>query len=476
MKKTVGILLFVLALLGIGSIAAAASSIMWTSTNVKPVITLRYTDTLGRNVLNTFTLPGYFEMVQDKNFNLYIRVLALNSDSSRVIAAQALGMGIPQAGGSTNAVLCGEEQLQPYTLTFSPTLTMTAVDALIMDGTYVVDTSFRCSGTITMTAAGTLDVAGGSPTPARMTATFHLPAMPAQAALSGFSVIGRDFVPPPASPTPPTVTNISGNVAFGTTTTISLTKNAHSFQTDQTLNAFTDSNPVNGHISPVSNGKVTYSPNSGFEGSDIFTFHVTDSAGLNSPTQQVLLTVGGTPDTTPVLLTVAKNSIVPTPINFSSLNLGSSFVQSVTPGLGSITNTSGSHAFSYTPPAGFTGFDTLTYTLANNTTSWTATGEVDVEVCPIAVNYFQILGNNNSVQVNVLAKDIPFNANDTSVTLPLSKPLYGTLSVSGGTIIYTLPIGGIPSGVSEDNFTYTITETINGVNQTSTGVVTIILQ
>ena len=111
MKKTVGILLFVLALLGIGSMAAA--SMVWTSTNVKPVITLRYKDANGSNILNTFTLPGYFEMDQDNNRNLYIRLLALNSDSSKEIAAQAIGMGIPQTGGSINAVLCREEQLTP---------------------------------------------------------------------------------------------------------------------------------------------------------------------------------------------------------------------------------------------------------------------------------------------------------------------------------------------------------------------------
>ena len=468
MKKTVGILLFVLVFLGIGSMAAA--SMMWTSTNVKPVITLRYKDSSNRNITRTFTLSGYFEMDQDNNRNLFIRLLALNNDRSMVIAAQAIGMGIPQAGGVINAVLCREEQLDPPTLNLGTGLTMTAAEALIMDGAYSVDVSNRCSGNVTLTAVGTLD-AFGSSTPARMTAAFHLPVMPAQVALSNFSTITRDMVPPPASPTPPTATDISANMAFGTTTSINLLKGAQSFQTNGALTAFTDSNPPNGHISSVTNGKVIYSPNSGFEGNDIFTFHVTDSNLLSSAVHQVSISVGGEPDTTPVLLKVVKNSTAGTKINFSLLNLGSNFVKSVSPGLGTITP-SGSD-FSYTPPRGFTGFDTLTYTLANNTTDWTATGEVDVEVCPIAINYFlPLIGN--SAQVNVLTNDIPFNTNDLTVTsASVSQPQYGTItSVSGGVITYLNT--SIPSGVTEDHFLYTVTE--SGTGQTSTGVVTILLQ
>ncbi len=111
-------------------------------------------------------------------------------------------------------------------------------------------------------------------------------------------------------------------------------------------------------------------------------------------------------------------------------------------------------------------------TTANNTVF--ATGEVDVEVCPIAVNYFQQLIGNSAV-VNVLANDIPFNTGDTLTVTRFSTPLYGTVTQSGtngGTLTYLNT--SIPAGVTEDTFTYTITE--SGTGQTSTGVVTILLQ
>jgi hypothetical protein len=470
MKKTAGILLFALAFLGIGSIAAA--SVMWTSTNVKPVITLMYKDSSNRNIRRTVTLSGYFEMDQDNNRNIYIRLLALNNDRSMVIAAQAIGMGIPQAGGGINAVLCREEQLDPPTLNLGTGLTMTVAEALLMGGTYRVDGSNKCSGNITLTAVGTLD-AFGSSTPARMTAAFHLPVMPAQVALSNFSTITRDMVPPPASQTPPTAKDISASMAFGTTTSINLLKGAQSFQADGTLTAFTDSAPPNGHISSVTNGKVTYSSNAGFEGNDIFTYHVTDSNFLTSAVQQVSISVGGKPSATPLVLKVDKNSTgtaSPTLIDFSSLNLGANvYVSNVTGNTnGTITQT-GSKWY-YTPNTGFTGFDTLTYTLAttaNNTVF--VTGEVDVEVCPIAVNYFQPLSG-NSAQVNVLTNDIKLNASDTMSVTRLSTPLYGTVTQSGGVITY---LNTISTTATEDTFTYTVTE--SGINQTSTGVVTILL-
>ena len=65
---------------------------------------------------------------------------------------------------------------------------------------------------------------------------------------------------------------------------------------------------------------------------------------------------------------------------------------------------------------------------------------MDVQVCPIAVNYFQALNGTSSAQVNVLTNDIQFNTSDTlTVTSYLPTPQYGTANrSSGGIITYTL--------------------------------------
>ena len=93
----------------------------------------------------------------------------------------------------------------------------------------------------------------------------------------------------------------------------------------------------------------------------------------------------------------------------------------------------------------------------------------------MAVNDFQALIGNSVSTVNVLTNDIKFNTGDTlTVTSTSQPPLYGTARIaSGGIITYTLN-SVIPTGVTEDTFTYTITE--SPIGQTSTGVVTILFQ
>ena len=322
-------------------------------------------------------------------------------------------------------------------------------------------------------------MADSTTTPARMTATFASGPMPANT-LAGYSTISRPFTPPPPQPFPPTAANQTASIAFGATAKINLLNGAKSFQTIPGLTPAIVSPPANGTLSSIdSKGNVVYTPNSNFSGTDVFSFTVTDTAPLTSLPQLVTVTVTGGPAAKTLILKVDKNptgTASPTPIDFSSLNLGTNIVKSVTGATNGTVTQTGSN-WSYTPNKGFTGFDTLTYTLAANASSPAfATGEVDVQVCPIAVNYFQQLIGNSAV-VNVLANDIPFNTNDTlTVTLhPTQPPLYGTaqLGTTAGTIVYTLT-GAIPAGVPEDTFTYTITETNTG--QTSTGVVTILLQ
>jgi hypothetical protein len=479
MQRTKVIILSVLALLSFASLAAA-STMVWTSTSVKPTVLLRYQDPFtGKNIVQSFRGSGanFLIMNQDLNRDLYMTLSARNNSGLNVMA-EAIGMGILLPSGASTAVLSWQDSLDPLVFEFPSGITMTAQSAIIK-GRYKFNASNSASGNFTLDAAGTLDYYGVS-TPARLTATFASGPMTTNI-LAGYSTISRGFTPPIRPVIPPTATPKTVSTPFGSAVSVNLLASAQSFQTNQALAATIVSQPSNGTLSQIVNGVVTYTPHSNFAGTDVFSFDVTDVAGNSSAVQLVTVTVAAGPSATPLLLKVNKNSTGTaslTLIDFSSLNLGANVYVSNVTGTTNGTITQTGSKWYYTPNKGFTGFDTLTYTLAttaNNTVF--ATGEVDVEVCPIAVNYFQPLSG-NSAQVNVLTNDIPFNTNDTlTVTVyPTQPPRYGTLAQSGtggGTITYTLS-GAIPAGVTEDHFLYTITESNTG--QTSTGVVTILLQ
>ena len=478
MKRTKVVILSVLALLGIASLAAAATTTLWTSTSVKPVITLRYFDPIMNKTI-VQSLPGtganFLILNEDANRDLFMILRASNTSGTMNVMAEAIGMGMLLPTGANTAVLSWQDSLDPLVFDL-PIGSMTA-QASIIKGNFILSGSRTATGTFTLDVAGTLTLPDSTTTPARLTATFSSGPMPANT-LAGYSTISRGFKPFSTIQLAPTAADQTASIAFGATATINLLKGAKSFQTIPGLTATIVSQPSNGAHLSVNNGIVVYTPNPGFAGTDVFTFKVTDVAGNSSAVQTVTAIVAAGPAATTLVQKVEKNSTgtaAATPISFSPLKLPSSvFVQNITGAAnGTITQT-GSN-FSYTPNKGFTGFDTLTYTLAttaNNTVF--ATGEVEVEVCPIAVNYFQQLIGNSAV-VNVLANDIPFNTSDTLTVTRFSTPLYGTVAQSGtngGTLTYLNT--SIPAGVTEDTFTYTVTE--SGTGQTSTGVVTILLQ
>jgi large repetitive protein len=472
--RTKIITLSVLALLGFASLAAAATTI-FTSTSVKPVVTLRYFDNItNKNVVQSIPATGanFLILNQDADRDLFMMLRASNSDGSMNVMAEAIGMGILLSSGANTAVLSWQESLDPLIFDLPNGMSMTAQSSIIK-GSFK-QTSNTASGNFILDAAGTLTLTNGTPVPARLTATFSSGTMPANT-LAGYSTISRGFKPITTIQLAPIAANQTASIAFGATATINLLNGAKSFQTIPGLTATIVSPPPNGILTGQNNGVVVYTPNSNFAGRDVFSFKVTDSAGLSSAVQLVTVTVAAGPVAKTLVLKVEKNSTgtaAATPIDFSSLNLGNIIVKSVTGAANGTVTQTGSN-FSYTPNKGFTGFDTLTYTLAANASSAAfATGEVDVEVCPIAVNYFPGL-TGNSATVDVLANDIPFNTNDTLTVTSFSQPLYGTVTQLNGTFTYTLA-GAIPPGVPEDHFLYTITESNTG--QTSTGVVTVILQ
>ena len=107
----------------------------------------------------------------------------------------------------------------------------------------------------------------------------------------------------------PSATNDSASAAYETAAVISVLSN-DSDPEGGALNVEIRSNPSNGTAIANANGTVTYTPASGFSGSDSFTYRVSDPQGLNSANATVSVNVGAPPNSVPVAATDGATIVV----------------------------------------------------------------------------------------------------------------------------------------------------------------------
>ena len=205
--------------------------------------------------------------------------------------------------------------------------------------------------------------------------------------------------------------------------------------------------PANGSVSVVG-GKIVYTPNNGFNGTDSFTYEVTDPQG-NKTTASVTVTVNGkidatndkisTNENTPVTIDVLSNDdadaaltgVVSQPANGSVSVVGSKIV--------------------YTPNTGFSGTDSFTYEVVDpQGNKTTATVTVTVQGVINATDDYENTDENTPVKINVLSND----DSDATLTGQLSQPSNGSAQIVGNQIVYT-PNNGF-TGL--DSFSYEVTD------------------
>jgi uncharacterized protein YjdB len=238
--------------------------------------------------------------------------------------------------------------------------------------------------------------------------------------------------------------------------------------------------PANGTLSGLnaSSGDVTYTPDADYNGSDSFTFSVTDTAGATG-TATVSLTIaavndapsaaddtGSTTEETPVTIDVLAND---SDVEGDTLSVAID----TQPTNGAVV-VNGDETITYTPNADFAGEDRFTYTASDATDSDTATVRISVSPvndAPVASDDSATTDEDQSVTVNVLANDSDVDG-DTLSVVATTAPADGTVSDNGdGTIRYRSNADFNGS----DSFTYdvsdgtvsvtaTVTITINPVN------------
>jgi VCBS repeat-containing protein len=245
------------------------------------------------------------------------------------------------------------------------------------------------------------------------------------------------------------------------------------------LIATIDSFPLNGTLSQNPDGSYTYTPNSGFIGSDSFTYHASDGTN-NSNEATVTITVYGPPqamdDSFSTVqnqqLTVAAPGLIGDVVYNGNQNLSVSLASQ--PANGSVSlNADGS--FNYTPNAGFVGSDSFTYVATDGTfTSNVATVSISVQnETPSASNQFYSAWAGQTLSVSASSglltnASSPTNAPLTAVVA--SQPSSGSLSVNAdGSFTYT-PAAGFTGMVT---FTYYVTD---GTNNSNIATVTLDIQ
>ena len=235
-----------------------------------------------------------------------------------------------------------------------------------------------------------------------------------------------------------------------------------------TLTVTSTSTPAHGTVVINAGGTVTYTPASGYAGTDSFTYTITNTAGLTA-TATVNITVTAvaptavndtatTPMNTPVTVSVLTNDTAGT----GTLTV----TTTSTPAHGTVV-INGDGTVTYTPTSGYAGPDSFTYTI-KNAANLTATATVNITVtvvAPTAVNDTATTPVNTPVTVSVLTNDTA--GTGTLAVTATSTPAHGTVVINGdGTVTYT-PASGY---VGPDSFTYTVK---NSANLTTTGTVSI---
>ncbi|WP_157897860.1 Ig-like domain-containing protein [Mycolicibacterium rutilum] len=232
--------------------------------------------------------------------------------------------------------------------------------------------------------------------------------------------------------------------------------------------------PDNGTLTLNSDGTFTYTPNTGYNGTDSFTYTASDGS-LSSGEATVTITIRPV-NHAPVAVndafttdedTAATGNVL---LNDTDSDGDPRTAQLVSGPANGILTLNADGTFTYTPNANFHGTDSFTYKASDTfATSNTATVTITVNPVndlPVAGGDSYTIGEDTVLTGNVRTNDTDADGDPLTVEL-LSNPASGTLTLSeDGSFTYTptRDFHGI------DSFTYTVSD---GKGGTAVGTVSI---
>jgi hypothetical protein len=241
---------------------------------------------------------------------------------------------------------------------------------------------------------------------------------------------------------------------------------------DDDLLTVTSTQGANGSVVINGDDTVTYTPEADFNGTDSFTYTVSD--GEDNDTATVTVTVGAANDA-PVAADDSASTTEDNPISVAVLvndtdpENDTLEVSAVTQGTNGAVQHTRSGTAIYTPAANFHGTDSFTYT-ASDGNGGTDTAMVTVTIssindAPVANDDPASVAEDGSVTVAVLANDTDAD-NDTLTVTAVTQGTHGTVTLNPVTYTPAANYNG------PDTFTYTISDG-NGGTDTATVNVTV---
>jgi VCBS repeat-containing protein len=264
----------------------------------------------------------------------------------------------------------------------------------------------------------------------------------------------------------PTAAADSYSTGFNTPLTISAA-GVLSNDTDpqsKSLTAVVATQPAHGSLTLAADGSFTYTPTSGFAGSDNFTYTATNGT-QTSDAATVTITVAAAPGPTAIAHSYSINQNTTLNIDSSSgvltgasdpqgVSLTAAVAASTTHGTLSLASDG---SFVYTPTTDFTGSDSFTYTVTNGTTT---SQPASVTITVVASNVPTVNSDNYAVTqdttLTIAAPGVLTNDTDplggTLTAAAVAQPTHGSLTLNAdGSFSYT-PTAGY---TGSDSFTYT---------------------
>jgi len=230
--------------------------------------------------------------------------------------------------------------------------------------------------------------------------------------------------------------------------------------------------PANGTV--VNNGtSLTYTPNSGYIGTDVFEYTIDDGNGdqATATVSIVVLNNAPTANDDSAIAIGSQATVIDVLSNDNDSDGNNLSIESVTqPQYGSVSiNADGT--LTYQANDGYVGEDSFSYTMSDEDGAQSsATVNVTVEsdnIAPVAVDDMYAVAINSTLDFNPLENDSDPDGDAISIESVDTSGLNGTLTVNAdGTMSYQAPM--FYSG--NDIFTYTITD---GNGETSMATVTL---
>ncbi|MBW5415824.1 Ig-like domain-containing protein [Pseudomonas sp. MAG002Y] len=223
--------------------------------------------------------------------------------------------------------------------------------------------------------------------------------------------------------------------------------------------------PAHGTLALNTDGSYTYTPDADYNGTDSFTYQVTDSDGgtTRATLSIVIVPVNDAPTLVDKTATTAQDNAIVLSVLADARDVDGDrlTIADATASHGAVTVTP-EGSLVYTPSAGFTGTDTITYQVSDGSVSVAATvvvtvtpviPESPVNQLPVAAPTTVAVTAGTAVVLDVVASAI--DADGDSLSIVESAAAHGTVKTNpDGTLTYT-PDAGF-SGT--DIVTYTLSD------------------